>query len=129
MRILILSVLLMVITSFTTVTLAAIPSSQGLVTDTVLKKYSYLDTSKVINTEQLKIDPRWVQGLSNISNYKPILHIDPGSQDTVSNYTLARITEPILHIDPGNQEFGSLYNYNSLAIFKEPVLHIDPGRD
>jgi hypothetical protein len=93
----------MVITSFTTVTLAAIPSSQGLVTNTVLKKYSYLDTSKVINTEQLKIEPRRVQELSNIgTNYEPILHVDPGNQELGSNYnTLTRIKEPILHIDPG----------------------------
>ena len=102
MRIFILTVLLMVITSFTTVTLAAIPSSQGLVTET-LKKYSYLDTSVVINTEQLKIEPRRVQELSNIgTNYEHILHIDPGNQELGSNYnTLAHITEPILHIDPG----------------------------
>ena len=103
MRIFILTVLLMVITSSTTVTLAALPSSQGLVTDTVLKKYSYLDTSKVINTEQLKIEPRQVQELSNIrTDYEPILHIDPGNQEWASNYkSLAHIKEPILHIDPG----------------------------
>jgi hypothetical protein len=103
MRILILSVLLSVLTSFTTVTLAALPSSKGLVIETT-KEYKFLHLSKVIKTDSLKIEPRW-QG--------------------EFNYSLQEL-DTILHIDPGNGEWG--FNNKLLDSDKTPILHIDPGR-
>ena len=126
MRIFILSVLLSVLTSFTTVTLAAIPSSKGLVIETT-KEYKFLHLSKVIKTDSLKIEPRW-QGEFNYSSQESdtILHIDPGN----GIWELSNISnsnqDPILHIDPGNGEWG--LNNKLLDSDKTPILHIDPGR-
>ena len=106
MRIFILSVLLSVLTSFTTVTLAAIPSSKGLVIETI-KEYKFLHLSKVIKTDSLKIEPRWQGELSNIITQEPnpILHIDPGNGEGVSNNKIRNSDKtPILHIDPGLKE-------------------------
>jgi hypothetical protein len=103
MKIFILSVLLLVVTSFTTVTLAAIPSSKGLVIETI-KEYKFLHLSKVIKTDSLKIDPRQSE-LSNI---------------------ITQESNAILHIDPGRQEWG--FNNKLVNTDKTPILHIDPGR-
>ena len=105
MRIFILSVLLSVLTSFTTVTLAALPSRQGLVIETI-KEYKFLHLSKVIKTDSLKIEPRW-QGEVNYYSQESdtILHIDPGNGEWVSNNKILNSDKTlILHIDPGRKE-------------------------
>ena len=135
MRVFILTLLLTVLTSFTTVTLA-VPSidSKGLVIATIGDTATAFHFEKV-TTDQLKIEPIWF--IRELTNYKAVieipdtLHIDPGRKPEefyISN-TLKGKTNTILHIDPG-QEFNrySIYNTRKETTNTE-ILHIDPGRN
>jgi hypothetical protein len=109
MRVFILTLLLTVLTSFTTVTLA-VPSidSKGLVIATIGDTATAFHLEKV-TTDQLKIEPiRFTRG---IINYKAVIEIP----DT-------------LHIDPGRKS-KEFYFYNIKGNTPQKNLHIDPGRN
>ena len=108
MRVFILTLLLTVLTSFTTVTLAFPNESKGLVIATIGDTAAVFHFEKV-TTDQLKIEPiRFTRG---IINYKAVIEIP----DT-------------LHIDPGRKS-REFYFYNIKSNTPQKILHIDPGRN
>jgi len=134
MRVFILTLLLTVLASFTTVTLAFPNESKGLVIATIASTFNVPHLNK-ITTDELKIEPRWVTQDLLINSFKTekILHIDPGQyKKGFYNSNLFLIdtrTEKILHIDPGNE--GEHIIFSILPEISAPAeknLHIDPGR-
>jgi hypothetical protein len=106
----ILFLLLSVLTSLTTVTVASPIEAKGLVISQVVdfKIFPHYEFSKEVTiTEQLKIDPRRSDRDIIKWELNPILHIDPGqSKKTFYNISKSHFNIPLvnrqLHIDPGN---------------------------